>query len=236
MSENDQLSLFGLKRNEKSSDISSPQMGWWEQPFLVVDTETTGLHPQKDKIIEIAWVFCEGGHAISQGSHLINFQQALSQEVQKLTGINDNMLLYAPNWTQIMPEITALFEKSDFIVAYNADFDRRFIEHAFEREATELIKKPWVDPYVFIKDIDKYKKGKKLTDSARRWGIPLNGAHRALADAAATAALLLKMQGKIGIHALESLLTTQATLKEEQERDFQAYLKRKKASMKEQND
>jgi len=234
MSENDQLSLFGLK--QRITDPSSRQIGWWEQPFLVVDTETTGLHPQRDKIIEIAWVVCEGGHAISQGSHLIKPQEALSREVQKLTGINDDMLQYAPNWKHIMPKITELFEKSDFIVAYNADFDRRFIEHAFEREATELIKKPWVDPYVFIKDIDKYKKGKKLIDSARRWGIPLNGAHRALADAAATAALLLKMQGKIGIHALENLLTTQATLKEEQERDFQAYLKRKKASVKEQHD
>ena len=162
MSQTDQLSLFGAKAARRVKLLSLRRSGGVF--LLVVDTETTGLHPKKDRIIEIAWVFCEGGHAIAQGSYLLSSEKTLSVEVQKLTGINDEMLGFAPSWIEVMPEITALFEKSTFIVAYNADFDRRFIEHAFQREHKEPVTKPWVDPYVFVKDIDKYKKGKKLVD------------------------------------------------------------------------
>lgn len=232
MNENDQLSLFGIQTRSLVTGSGTLPTAWWELPFLVIDTETTGLHPKKDKIIEIAWVFCEGGHAISQGAHLVHVAQELSSEVKKLTGINNDMLYHAPTWTQVMPQIKELLKRSDFLVAYNADFDRRFLEHAFETETEKLESKHWVDPYVFIKDIDKYKKGKKLVDAARRWGIPLNGAHRALADAAATAALLLKLKEKIGIHSLEDLMHKQGIMKEDQERDFQAYLQRKKRSEK----
>ena len=49
-------------------------------------------------------------------------------------------------------------------------------------------------------------------------------------DAAATAALLLKLKEKIGIHGLEDLMHKQGIMKEDQERDFQAYLQRKKLS------
>ena len=164
---------------------------------------------------------------ISRSAHLIHVSQPISEEVQKLTGIHDGMLTHAATWAEIMPELDAIMSQCVFMVAYNADFDRRFLERAFSNENASMQQLPWVDPWVFVKEIDKYKKGKKLTDAARRWGINLNGAHRALADATATAELLFKMKKKIGNKTLANLMLEQKTLKEAQEKSFQAYLKRK---------
>ena len=225
-----QLSLFAGKNSARPLLEDEHTSNWASLPFLVLDTETTGLHPHKDKIIELAWVFCRQGHMISRGAHLIQFQGELSAEIKKLTGIQDAMLRHAPPWQEIMPELQGLMGKSKFMVAYNSDFDRRFLEKAFENENATLPTLPWVDPCVFIKEFDKYKKGKKLTDASRRWGITLNGAHRALADATATAELLLKLRKKIGDKSLEALMTQQQHLKAEQEKSFQAYLAKKNAN------
>ncbi|MBL93258.1 MAG: hypothetical protein CMH56_15775 [Myxococcales bacterium] len=225
-----QLSLFSGKPTTQMANEGDNASNWASLPFLVVDTETTGLHPHKDQIIELAWVYCRHGHLISKGAHLIEFKGELSNEIKQLTGIQDEMLRHAPAWQEVMPELQALMERSAFMVAYNADFDRRFIEKAFENENKELPTLAWVDPCVFIKEFDKYKKGKKLTDASRRWGVSLNGAHRALADATATAELLLKLRKKIGRKSLEDLMDQQNILKTEQEKSFQAYLAKKNAS------
>ena len=122
-------------------------------------------------------MFCEGGHAIAQGSYLLSSEKSLSVEVQKLTGINDEMLGFAPSWIEA-PEITALFEKVPSSLLMQISIVVLLNMH-FSMNTKSQLQKP-VDPYVFVKDIDKYKK-EKLVDSAKRWGI-LNGAHRALAD------------------------------------------------------
>lgn len=228
--EKDQLSLFNPGNSKPSTASDAATASWDDLPFLVVDTETTGLHPHKDSIIELAWIFCRNGHLISRGSHLLQHREPLSTEIKQLTGITDEMLWHATPWTALMPDFTKLIQEASFMVAYNADFDRRFLERAYKNEGSALPVLPWVDPCVFIKEFDKYKKGKKLTDASKRWGINLHGAHRALADATATAELLMKMRARIGAKPIEALIEQQQKLKTAQDKSFQEYLARKNAS------
>jgi DNA polymerase III epsilon subunit-like protein len=81
----------------------------------------------------------------------------------------------------------------------------------------------WIDPLVWVRKIHKFKKGKKtLSEMCSLYGIEIQ-AHRATADAEATAKLLLKMAPRINIPAYFTLIQEQKQLAVDQEREFQAY-------------
>ena len=117
--------------------------------------------------------------------------------------------------------------KVDFIVAYNAIFDASFIKSEFTRANKILRNKLWIDPYILIKQIDRYKKGKKLKQVADRWGIKLNNSHRALSDARATGELFYLIQKHLNIKNLEELYNKQNKWKKEQNQSYMNYLKGK---------
>jgi len=102
-----------------------------------------------------------------------------------------------------------LLKRASFLVAYNAKFDRPFLESEMARICKGLPDIPWIDPFIFICELDRYKRGKKLSDAARRWGVNLENAHRAQADAEAAGHLLLKMAEKLDCHSLYDLLVKQ---------------------------
>src|SRR5699024_7553812 len=60
-----------------------------KKSFVVLDLETTGLQPAKDRIIEIAAIRVEE-HAVQDTySCLVQCDQPLPQKIQELTGITD---------------------------------------------------------------------------------------------------------------------------------------------------
>lgn len=94
--------------------------------WVVLDVETTGLTPGKDRIIEIAAQKYHEGQLVDTLVSLVNPGIALPAEVTKLTGINERDLKKAPVFAEIAPRLR------DFIgdlpvVAHNAKFDAKFI-------------------------------------------------------------------------------------------------------------
>ncbi len=106
----------------------------------------------------------------------------------KLTGIDQEMLRYAPKFYEVAKRIIEITEGC-IIVAHNAKFDYRLLKTEFDRLGydyqrqslctVELSKK-------LLPDLPSYSLG-KLTKSL---GIPLSKRHRAEGDARATVALL----------------------------------------------
>ena len=109
---------------------------------LVVDTETTGLDPRRDKIVELAFrmVYADGnGEVIAVGdprSWLEDPGFPLSPMIKTLTGLSDDVLAGKSFDDKA---IEAAFAIADFIVAHNASFDRRFVERRFPA----VSRKPW---------------------------------------------------------------------------------------------
>ena len=94
--------------------------------WVVLDVETTGLTPGKDKIIEIAAQKYHEGQAVGSIVSFVNPGFPIPKEVTDLTGIRDRDLKKAPDFAEIAPKIR------DFIgglpvVAHNAKFDAQFI-------------------------------------------------------------------------------------------------------------
>jgi DNA polymerase-3 subunit epsilon len=152
---------------------------------LILDVETTGIDPEKDKIIEIGVL--EFG-VREDGRPFITTMYGgvedpgipIPQEIQKLTGLTDDMVRgQAIDWNRV----AELLRKSSLVVAHNASFDRAFVER---RPELAGIKNHWA---CSLKHIDWEAKGfrtKALNYLAADHGFVNPFAHRALFDCATT--------------------------------------------------
>lgn len=157
--------------------------------FVVFDLETTGFSPRYDEITEIGAVKIENGRIIDRFSTFVNPLRPIPPKIVELTNITDEMVSDAPTVDVALP----LFE--DFIgdsilVAHNASFDSRFIEFRRKDKANY----PTIDTLLLAQCLDLQVKNYKLATLAKRFGINLQGAHRAVNDAEATAELFLHLK------------------------------------------
>lgn len=206
-----QLGLFYKEEPQNEPALSTPNLNevpWYEQAFYALDVETTGLDPAGHRIIELALVPFNMPQK-NGFSSLFSIDFPLPREITSITGISDAMLNGQPSFKEKAPEMLALIKNAPFIVAYNAKFDRPFVESELARHNIALPDVPWLDPYIFICEFDRYKKGKKLGDAAKRWGVTLGNAHRAEDDARAAGELMLKLAKNIALDSLSDLLERQ---------------------------
>ncbi|MCB1960204.1 MAG: GIY-YIG nuclease family protein [Rhodocyclaceae bacterium] len=100
--------------------------------LAVVDLETTGAHPQRDRITEIAILRIEAGEVVERWSSLTNPGVSIPPTIQNFTGITNAMVADAPPFEALADAVHALLDGAVF-VAHNARFDYGFLKNAFER-------------------------------------------------------------------------------------------------------
>ena len=94
---------------------------------LILDTETTGLSFEDDKIIEIGIVELKENVLTQNYFHqYINPERDISLSAQKVHGITNEFLVGKPTFSQIAQKLLD-FIKDDEIIIHNAEFDRNFI-------------------------------------------------------------------------------------------------------------
>jgi DNA polymerase III epsilon subunit family exonuclease len=201
------------------------ELPWFEQSFVALDVETTGLDAASCRVIELAIVPFNMSHSVAGFSQLFSIGESLPHEITQITGITEDMLKGKPSFHEKAPEILDQLKNVSFVLAYNAKFDRPFLESELARAHLALPELPWVDPYIFVCELDRFKKGKKLSDSARRWGVNLENAHRAHDDARAAGDLMLKMSDKIDAKTLPELIVQQKIWAWQQAQNMAEYKK-----------
>lgn len=161
-----------------------------EDSFVVFDIETTGFGPVKDRIIEIGAVKIVGGIIVDQFSSFINPEIPIPYEIEKLTGIHDEMVMESPKIDVILPQFLTFCDQCA-LVAHNASFDVSFIT----KKAEELdIKTDFtvIDTVglarILLPNLSRY----KLNVVAKALNISLENHHRAIDDAGATLEIFLK--------------------------------------------
>ena len=106
---------------------------------IVYDTETTGLSPQKDRIIELAaikFVVDEALmlHQIDTFHRYIRPPFFISQEITDLTGITNEQLLENPYEEDLATEIQAFFGTNAIVCGHNSNrFDINFMDALYKR-------------------------------------------------------------------------------------------------------
>ncbi|KXT78555.1 bifunctional DnaQ family exonuclease/ATP-dependent helicase [Streptococcus sp. DD13] len=162
--------------------------------YAVVDLEATGAGSNA-KIIQIGIVLVQNGEILERYETDVNPHTRLDHHIKTLTGISNQQLQKAPSFEQVAPKIARLLEDTIF-VAHNVKFDANLLAEALFFEGYEL-RNPRVDTVelaqVFFPTLDRY----GLGNLTHHLGIPLKQAHTAIADAEATAELLIRIQEKI---------------------------------------
>ena len=82
--------------------------------FVCIDTETSGLKPDRDRLIEVGLVRVEGGKVVGEFRSLINPQLPLPSIITEITGITDEDVREAPTFDEIAPELAPLLRVEFF--------------------------------------------------------------------------------------------------------------------------
>lgn len=149
--------------------------------LAIVDLETTGADPSRDRITEIAILITEGGQLVEQWSSLVNPGMPIPQRIQDLIGISNEMVADAPPFSDLADTVHAKLSGAVF-VAHNARFDYGFLRAAFEAEH-----KTWDAPVMcsvkFSRALDPEHSRHGLDAIIARSGYTIDARHRALDDA-----------------------------------------------------
>ena len=153
--------------------------------YVVMDTETTGLNPETDKIVEIALLKISDGKIVDEYCTLVNPQQHINLKSTKIHGIKDADVLESPVYDEV-GEDAVEFLGSCTIIGHNIKFDLDFMAGLIKNITLENdLSWKYVDTIPLAKaaypDMDNY----KLQTLAERFNIETDGAHRARADAIA---------------------------------------------------
>lgn len=160
--------------------------------FLIFDTETTGLilHPRaKDELQPhiIEWgglLVDERGSELDELNVLINPGVKLDAKITKITGITDDDLDGLPIFAAFVPQIRAMFERADAMVAHNLPFDYGMMKLELARLGA-LEAWPWPRRMICTvqEHTEEWGRRPKLTELYEHYtGRPLAQSHRALDD------------------------------------------------------
>jgi DNA polymerase-3 subunit epsilon len=185
-----------------------------EAPYVVFDVETTGSSAGKGGITEIGAVKLVGGQLVDEFSTLVNPGRKIEPFVVRLTGITDRMVANAPTPAEVMP-LFEEFAEGSVLVGHNVHFDNAFVAAA--REAAGLPPLPnrvVLDTLKLARVLVPGLKRYRLSSLVAHFGVRAAPNHRALADAAATAGVLvklLKLLGSAGVSSVGEAATLRAS-------------------------
>jgi DNA polymerase-3 subunit epsilon len=163
----------------------------------VIDFETTGLSPSLGaRPTEVAIVLIVEGKIIDRFQSLMNPGVSIPRDIQVLTGITNEMVRKAPRVETVMRDAVQ-FVGTHPIVAHNAAFDSKFWD-AELRRINGRRKQEFACSMLLARRVFPEAPNHKLGTLVRTLGLPATGRyHRALADAEATAYLLLHIQQEL---------------------------------------
>lgn len=169
--------------------------------IVYFDTETTGVKPGKDKIIELALLIYEDGELMEEYDKFINIEKKLPEKIVDLTGITDNML----SDEGVSPKVVAeklhdTITPGSVWIAHNTQFDLLFIynllnDYYQDEYVLEMVGEIyWLDTLTIFKDRTGYPH--KLEDMVKHYEIEEVNFHRAIDDARALRESVLQLRNE----------------------------------------
>lgn len=163
----------------------------WEKlladPGVVfLDTETSGVNNDAE-VITVA-VVSQNGESLFEGLHLPSC--SISREATAVHGFTKALIrkMNHSSWSELHSNLVKVLKQASTVVAYNAAFDKRVLEHTALVNSKRLPKLRWYDAMSTYSGKFKYI---RLEDAAIWEGVSIEESHTALGDARLTRNLML---------------------------------------------
>ncbi|MCB5277092.1 MAG: helicase C-terminal domain-containing protein [Candidatus Cloacimonadaceae bacterium] len=160
--------------------------------FTALDIETTGLSERKDEIIQIAAVRFRGGKVVEVFDSFVKPTIALPKFIMFLTHIQPEDVKDAPDVAEVLAKLKK-FLGSDTLVGHNVSFDLGFINYNYGKIGDFPLENTAWDTVELSRTYLPFGANHKLGTMVKQFGITLENAHRADADAKATGELLMAL-------------------------------------------
>ncbi len=96
-------------------------------PVIVIDTETTGLHPFEDELLQVSIIDATDGSTLFDSYLKPQFHDSWG-DAEKVNGITSQMVENAPDIISVLPKLNYIIRAAKEVIAYNGDFDVSFLK------------------------------------------------------------------------------------------------------------
>lgn len=194
--------IYGIEMNMVDPSlqiVTNPQdIDLEKGTYCIFDLETTGLSSRFDHIIEFGGVIMKDRTCIKSLQMFIKPPCTVSAFTTELTGIREEDLQEAKTFAEGIDEILA-FISDHILVAHNASFDFNFLNDELKRMNRDPITNPLIDTLDLARSMQADRKGYRLGQIARSYGIRYEEevAHRADYDAQILAQTYMNMLNEL---------------------------------------
>lgn len=156
--------------------------------YVIIDIETTGLDKESSSIIEVGALLISNNNIKDRFSSFVSYDGILSEEVKRITGIDDKMLEDAPSIKEVISKLNKFIGKRPVVAHNGIDFDFPILKH-YGFKAGE--KYDSMDFAFFVLPINK--DGHSIKELAKHFDVR-EAPHRALGDCEVLFQLIYKLQ------------------------------------------
>ncbi|AXQ54019.1 MULTISPECIES: exonuclease domain-containing protein [Streptomyces] len=219
-------------------------MGWHRELLIGFDLETTGTDPREARIVTAAVIEVADGERRGHRTWLADPGIPIPAGATAVHGITDARAAAEGSPPDrvadaVAEALTGYWRAGVPVVAYNAPFDLTLLAAELRRHRLPSLAErlggapvgPVIDPLTVDRAVDRYRKGsRRLSAVCAEYGVALEDAHDASADALAAARLaraIALRHPKVAALGPAALHERQIAWAAERAADFQAYLRRK---------
>lgn len=163
--------------------------------FIILDLETTGLHPKHDEIIEIGAIKFIDNVPVESFRGLVKPTEEITQEITAINGITNEDVANAPSIVEVLPHFIKFIGKHT-LIAHNVSFDLDFLQQNLYVNGFKKITNNVLDTLILSKDYIRNSNNRRLYSYSLKTlkeELCLHyDSHRALEDCKACASVYLK--------------------------------------------
>ncbi len=176
-----------------------------EADFVVFDVETTGPKTPPCRIMELGAIRVSRGRIVAEFQTLLNPLMPIPPFIASLTGISDSMVSTAPTFDEVAADWLD-FADTAVLVAHNAPFDVRFINHELSRlYPGQRMVNPHLCTVSLARRVMPELSSFRLAALAEHFAVQHRSRHRAGDDARATAEVFILLLEHLGRHGVQDL-------------------------------
>lgn len=217
-------------------------MAWHRNLLVGFDLETTGTDPDTSRIVTAALLEVRDGELLRARDWLVDPGVPIPDEAAAIHGITTERAAAGGRPAreavdELARALTAHWAAGTPVVAFNAPFDLSLLTVELERHGLPSLTErlageigPVVDPLTVDRAVDRHRKGRRSLDAAcAEYGVVLDSAHDAAADALAAVRVAVAIAGRHPQVAAQDpweLHRSQIRWYADWAEDFQAWLRR----------